>query len=187
MENTQQSKRLAVATLAGGCFWCMEAVFTELKGIKKVQPGYTGGSLPRPTYEEVCTGNTGHAEAIQITYDPRDISFQELLQVFFTVHDPTTLNRQGQDIGTQYRSAVFYHDEEQKEMAQQVIAQIDSSGLWNEPIVTEVTPLQEFFPAEDYHKDYFAKNPDKAYCQMTIAPKVAKLRAKFFAKLKTDE
>jgi peptide-methionine (S)-S-oxide reductase len=173
-----------IATLAGGCFWCVEAVFVELRGVEHVQSGYMGGQLPQPTYEDVCTGRTGHAEVIQVAFDPDVISFRELLEVFFTTHDPTTLNRQGADVGTQYRSAIFYHTPEQAETAQQVIAAFNAEKIWPDPIITEVTPVDTFYPAEGYHQDYFANNPQQPYCNAVIPPKLAKLRQKFAAKLK---
>lgn len=173
-----------IATLAGGCFWCLEAVFDELQGVEKVESGYAGGRVKNPTYREVCTGTTGHAEVVQITFDPQVITFKDLLKVFFTIHDPTTLNRQGADVGTQYRSAIYYHSPEQKAIAEEVIAEMTAAKLWDDPIVTEVTPLAEFYPAEEYHRDYYQRNPAQPYCQMVIAPKVAKSRKKFLDKLK---
>jgi peptide-methionine (S)-S-oxide reductase len=175
----------AVATLGGGCFWCLEAVFKELRGVERVVSGYAGGHVPYPTYEQVCTGRTGHAEVVQVTFDPRVISYRELLEVFFTIHDPTTPNRQGADVGPQYRSVIFYHSPEQKETAEQVIAELDAAQIWGAPIVTQVVPLEAFYPAEAYHQDYFARNPDRAYCQVVIAPKVAKVRQRYLAKLKS--
>jgi peptide-methionine (S)-S-oxide reductase len=175
-----------VVTLGGGCFWCTEAVFSELKGVEKVESGYSGGTVPNPTYRQVCTGNTGHAEVTQITYDPKVISFKELLKIFFTSHDPTTLNRQGADIGTQYRSIILYHNNEQKTVAEQVIREIESAGIWEKPIVTELKPFEEFYKAEDYHQEYFKQNPGQAYCQLVIAPKVAKLRKQYREKLKAS-
>ncbi|MBS1787753.1 MAG: peptide-methionine (S)-S-oxide reductase MsrA [Acidobacteria bacterium] len=173
-----------IATLAGGCFWCLEAVFVELRGVEKVVSGYMGGQTQNPTYKQVCYGNTGHAEVVQIAFDPQIITFKELLEVFFTIHDPTTLNRQGADMGTQYRSAIFYHSEEQRTITEQVIAEMTAAGIWRDPIVTEVTAAPEFYPAEDYHQDYFANNPYQPYCMAVVAPKVAKARQKFLAKLK---
>jgi len=172
------------ATLAGGCFWCLEAVFLELKGVERVESGYAGGHLPNPTYEQVCTGATGHAEVVQVTFDPAVISYGDLLRIFFTMHDPTTLNRQGADVGTQYRSAIFYHSPAQQAAAQAAIAEIAASGAWQGPIVTEVVPLDVFYPAEEYHRDYYRQNPRQGYCQFVIAPKVAKLRKEFFEKLR---
>ncbi len=173
-----------MATLAGGCFWCLEAIFSELRGVEKVVSGYSGGSVPNPSYREVCTGTTGHAETVQITFDPQIIAFRELLEVFFTIHDPTTLNRQGADVGTQYRSAIFYHTPEQGKIAQEVIAELEAAKIWDAPIVTEVTPLKAFYPAEDDHQEYFRRNPDQPYCWVVIEPKVAKFRKQFLAKLK---
>ena len=170
---------LATATFAGGCFWCTEAVYAELKGVKSVTSGYIGGAVPNPTYKDVCTGQTGHAEAIQIEYDPAVVSFQKLLEVFFATHDPTTLNRQGADVGTQYRSGIFYHDDEQKRVAEEVIMKLNQARVFPGPIVTEVTKATIFYPAEDYHQDYFAKNPYQPYCQAAAAPKVAKVRKVF--------
>lgn len=174
-----------IATIAGGCFWCTEAFFVDLKGVEKVVSGYTGGAIPKPTYEQVCNGTTGHAEGIQITFDPQVISFGDLLRIFFTVHDPTTKNRQGADVGTQYRSGVFYHSPEQQQAAQQVIAEIDAAHIWDDPIVTEVTPFTNFYPAEAYHQDYFARNPNQGYCRVVIAPKVTKFRNHYRELLKS--
>jgi peptide-methionine (S)-S-oxide reductase len=176
--------RREVATLAGGCFWCLEAVFQQLKGVEQVESGYAGGTVPNPSYEAVCTGTTGHAEVVQVTFDPDVISFRELLEVFFTIHDPTTLNRQGGDVGTQYRSAIFYHTPEQQQATEQVIAELAGQKLWDDPIVTEVTPLTTFYPAEEYHRDYYRRNPDQGYCRVVIAPKVAKARKLFLEKLR---
>lgn len=173
-----------VATLGGGCFWCMEAVFSELKGVEKVESGYSGGAVSNPTYQQVCTGRTGHAEVVQVTYDPKVISFKELLQIFFTIHDPTTPNRQGADVGTQYRSIILYHSKDQKAVAENVIKEIDSRGVWHRPIVTEIEPFTRFFRAEQYHQEYFRQNAGQAYCQLVIAPKVAKLRQHYREKLK---
>jgi peptide-methionine (S)-S-oxide reductase len=173
-----------IATLAGGCFWCLEAVYGELRGVKNVVSGYAGGRVSNPTYKQVCTGTTGHAEVVQVEFDPEVVSFKELLKVFFTIHDPTTLNRQGADVGTQYRSAIFTHTPEQKEVAEQLIAELGQSGLWDDPIVTEVSELDTFYPAEDYHQEYFANNPDQGYCRVVIAPKVAKFRKQYLARLK---
>ena len=173
-----------IATLAGGCFWCLEAVYDELRGVEQVESGYAGGTVPAPTYEQVCAGTTGHAEVVQITFDPQVISYRELLEVFFTIHDPTTLNRQGADVGTQYRSAIFYHSPEQRETAAQVIAELNAARLWDAPIVTEVAPLTEFYPAEDYHQEYFQRNSQQPYCRAIIAPKVAKFRKQYLEQLK---
>lgn len=176
-----------IATFGSGCFWCSEAVFSELKGVEKVIPGYSGGSVPNPTYEQVCEDDTGHAEVAQITFDPSVISFRELLEVFFSTHDPTTLNRQGGDVGEQYRSVVFYQDEKQRKAAEEIMRELTSDGTFRNPIVTQVVPLKEFFPAEDYHRQYFKRNPGQAYCQVVIAPKLAKFRAHFEAKLKKPQ
>lgn len=173
-----------VATLAGGCFWCLEAVFLELRGVEKVVSGYSGGKVPNPTYEDVGSGRTGHAEVVQITFDPQVITYKDLLNVFFTIHDPTTLNQQGADIGTQYRSAIFYHSPEQKEFAEKTIADITAAKIWDNKIVTEVTKFDAFYRAEDYHQNYFQLNPDKAYCRIVIAPKVIKFRKQFLPMLK---
>lgn len=173
-----------VATLAGGCFWCLEAVYDDLRGVTDVVSGYSGGERANPTYQQVSSGATGHAEVVQVTFDPTVVSFQELLEVFFTIHDPTTPNRQGADIGPQYRSAVFYHTPEQKATAEQVITDLTAAKIWNAPIVTEVTPYEAFYPAEEYHQEYFQRNPYAGYCQVVIAPKVAKFRKKFLEKLK---
>lgn len=172
------------ATLAGGCFWCLEAVFEELNGVQSVASGYAGGHVPQPTYEQVCTGSTGHAEVVQVTFDPGTITYRDLLQVFFTIHDPTTLNRQGADTGTQYRSAIFTHSAEQRETAGAVIRELTAARLFSDPIVTEVAPLRAFYPAETYHADYFRRNPNQPYCRFVIEPKVAKARQRFLAKLK---
>jgi peptide-methionine (S)-S-oxide reductase len=180
--NSEPNKE--VATLAGGCFWCLEAVFNDLRGVEKAVSGYAGGGVPNPTYRAVCTGMTGHAEVVQITFDPQVVSFRELLEVFFTIHDPTTLNRQGADVGTQYRSAIFYHSREQAATATDVIAELTAAGVWDDPVVTELEPFTEFYPAEDYHQEYFANNSDQPYCRAVVAPKVAKFRQKFLAKLK---
>jgi peptide-methionine (S)-S-oxide reductase len=170
--------------LAGGCFWCLEAIYDELRGVEDVVSGYSGGNVPNPSYEMVCTGTTGHAEVVQITFDSKVISFKQILQVFFTIHDPTTLNRQGPDVGTQYRSAIFYHSPEQKATAEQLIAEFDASRVWDRPIVTKVTPFERFYPAETYHQEYFKRNPDQAYCRIVIAPKVAKFRKRYLDELK---
>ena len=165
------------ATLGGGCFWCLEAAFLDLKGVRSVVSGYAGGSLPHPTYQQVCTGTTGHAEVVQVTFDPEQLDYRTLLEVFFTVHDPTTLNRQGADVGTQYRSVVYWHDEAQRAAAEEVIARLTRDGVWSAPIVTELAALPEFYPAEDYHQNYYRQNAYQGYCQVVIAPKLAKLRA----------
>lgn len=173
----------ARATLAGGCFWCLEAVYLELKGVTGVQSGYAGGKRPNPTYEQVCSGATGHAEVVQVSYDPAIVSYKELLDVFFTIHDPTTLNRQGGDKGTQYRSAVFFESSEQERITKETIAEFAAAKVWDDPIVTEVAPLEKFWPAEEYHNDYFAQNPQNPYCAVVIAPKVSKARKLFLEKL----
>jgi len=175
---------LETATLAGGCFWCLDAVFKDLRGVERVESGYAGGGVPNPTYGQVCTGRTGHAEAVRITFDPRVISFQDLLEVFFTVHDPTTPDRQGADVGTQYRSAIFYHTLVQKTEAERVMAEFAEKKLWPAPIVTEITPFTTFYPAEDYHHDYYQKHPDQSYCRAVIAPKVAEFRREHVARIK---
>jgi peptide-methionine (S)-S-oxide reductase len=176
--------RVDTATLGGGCFWCLEAVFLELNGVKRVVSGYAGGQVANPTYEQVCTGRTGHAEVVQVTFDPAQVSFRDVLQVFFGIHDPTTLNRQGADVGTQYRSAIFYNSPEQGSIARAVIEEIEKAGIWDAPVVTEVVPLTEFYPAEQYHQDYFQRNPGQGYCRVVIAPKVAKFRKEHLARLK---
>lgn len=165
-----------IATIAEGCFWCLEAIFNEVDGIEKVVSGYTGGKTINPSYGEVCSGSTGHAEAVQLTFDAKSVSFKEILWIFFSIHDPTTLNRQGPDVGTQYRSAIFYHNEEQKAVAEQVIQELNTQNVWSDPIVTEVIPLHKYYAAEDYHQKYFEENQEQAYCQMVIAPKLAKFR-----------
>lgn len=176
--------RKEVATLAGGCFWCLEAVFDELEGVEDVVSGYSGGSVPNPTYKHVCTGDTGHAEVVQVTFNPDVISYRDLLRVFFTIHDPTTPNRQGADVGTQYRSAIFTHNETQEKVVEEVIAELNQAGIWDEPIVTEVVPLEAFYPAEEYHQEYFRRNPNQGYCRMVIAPKVTKFRKQYIERLK---
>ena len=173
------------ATLAGGCFWCLEAVYLNVRGVEKVESGYAGGRLANPTYEAVCGGQTGHAEVVQVTYDPSVISFRELLEIFFTIHDPTTLNRQGADVGTQYRSAIFYHSAGQKQDAEEMIATLTREQVFDSPIVTEIAPLERFYPAEEYHRDYYRRNPNQGYCRAVIAPKVSKLRKQWEKKLKT--
>ena len=173
-----------IATLAGGCFWCLEAVFDDLKGVESVESGYMGGKTANPSYEEVCSGETGHAEVVQIGFDPKVVSFKEILEVFFVIHDPTTLNRQGNDSGTQYRSAVFYHSTEQKAAAEQVIANLGAAKIYDDPIVTEVAPASKFYVAEDYHQEYFRRNPAQPYCAFVVRPKVAKFRKHFLEKLK---
>jgi peptide-methionine (S)-S-oxide reductase len=173
-----------IATLAGGCFWCLEAVYNQLKGVDSVESGYMGGHTANPSYEQVCEGGTGHAEVVRITYDPRLVGFRDLLDVFFVIHDPTTRNRQGNDVGTQYRSAIFYHSPEQKRIAEEALAALAQAGLWDGPVVTELAPAADFYVAEDYHQEYFQTNPYQPYCQFVVAPKVAKFRKKFFDRLK---
>lgn len=173
-----------IATLAGGCFWCLEAVYDGMKGVQSVESGYMGGRTPNPTYEQVCSGNSGHAEVVRVAFDPAAVSFRELLEVFFVIHDPTTLNRQGNDAGTQYRSAIFYHTPQQKADAEEVIARLNAEKLWSSAIVTEVAPAGAFHVAEGYHQEYFARNPYQPYCQAVVAPKVAKFRKYFLEKLK---
>ena len=173
-----------IATLAGGCFWCMEAVFDDLNGVLSVESGYSGGHVANPTYRQVCSEVTGHAEAVQLTFDSSVISYKDILNVFFAVHDPTTLNRQGNDVGSSYRSAIFYHSDEQKAIAQEVIRKLTAQKLWSDPIVTEVTKFDKFYIAEDYHQEYFANNADQPYCRVVVAPKVAKFRKQYFDRLK---
>jgi peptide-methionine (S)-S-oxide reductase len=180
----EQRQTLEMAVLGGGCFWCLEAVYDQLKGVISVESGYAGGSVPNPTYEAVCTGRTGHAEVVRITYDPRIVSFRDLLDVFFTIHDPTTLNRQGADVGTQYRSVIFYTTPEQRAVAEAAIAELEAAKVWRDPIVTEVKPLDAFYIAEDYHQEYFARNPNQGYCRVVIEPKVAKFRKQHLDRLK---
>jgi peptide-methionine (S)-S-oxide reductase len=177
------ARSLETATLAGGCFWCTEAVFSQLRGVTSVLPGYSGGTVSDPSYEQVCTGRTGHAEAVQVVFDPALLSYHDLLMVFFSTHDPTTLNRQGHDVGTQYRSAIFYHSPQQLRVAQEVVKEISANRLWQGTVVTELAPFQMFYPAEEYHRNYFARNPTRAYCQMVIEPKVAKFRKQFVERL----
>ncbi len=172
-----------IATLGGGCFWCLEAVYAELAGVERVVSGYAGGRVANPSYEQVCAGTTGHAEVVQIVFDPRAISYRELLEVFFTIHDPTTPNRQGHDVGTQYRSIILYHSPEQWAIAEQTIEQLGAARVWDAPIVTEIRPYTEFYPAEEYHQEYFRRNPQQPYCQVVVAPKVAKARKQFLEKL----
>lgn len=173
-----------VATLGGGCFWCLEAVYEELRGVEKVESGYSGGHVPNPTYREVCSETTGHAEVVQVTFDPAVVSYREILEVFFTIHDPTTLNRQGADVGESYRSAIFYHSDEQRRVAEEVISSLEAEGVWENPVVTQVAPFEEFYVAEDYHQEYFRNNGYQPYCQVVIAPKVAKFRKQYLEKLK---
>jgi peptide-methionine (S)-S-oxide reductase len=177
-------KLTEMATLGGGCFWCLEAVVEQLRGVERIESGYAGGSLPQPSYAQVCTGSTGHAEVVQVTFDPAVITYSEILDVFFAIHDPTTLNRQGADTGTQYRSVIFYHSPEQQRLAEQRLAQLNASGTWDRPLVTELLPFQAFYPAEDYHQGYYRGHPSQPYCQAVISPKVAKFRRQFAAKLR---
>ncbi len=183
-EKQTSAGKKEVATLAGGCFWCLEAVFDDLRGVEKVVSGYSGGQVAKPTYEQVVTGRTGHAEVVQFAFDPQVITFKELLEVFFTIHDPTTLNRQGNDIGPQYRSVIFHHSPEQKAIADKVMADVTAAKIWNNPIVTEVVKFEAFYRAEAYHQQYYERNPNQAYCRMVIEPKVIKFRKQFFSKLK---
>ena len=185
METSHSTPTLELATLAGGCFWCLEAVFDEMKGVHSVESGYMGGTVANPTYEQVCGGDTGHAEVVQLKFDPSVVSFAEILQVFFVIHDPTTRDRQGNDVGTQYRSAIFYHSPQQKAVAERVIADISAARLYRDAIVTEVVPASTFHVAERYHQEYFARNPSQPYCQYVVAPKVAKFRKHFLERLKT--
>ncbi|HKW04372.1 MAG TPA: peptide-methionine (S)-S-oxide reductase MsrA [Nitrososphaerales archaeon] len=178
------SQNFETATLGGGCFWCTEAIFSELKGVESVESGYSGGSVPNPSYEDVCAGETGHAEVVKVKFDPNVISYTDILRVFFSAHDPTTLNRQGADVGTQYRSVIFYHGEQQEQIAKQVMKEVNDSKIWSTPAVTEIVPFKAFYPAEEYHKDYFERNPRQPYCQVVIAPKVAKFRKHYFDRLK---
>ncbi|HEX8634123.1 MAG TPA: peptide-methionine (S)-S-oxide reductase MsrA [Pyrinomonadaceae bacterium] len=173
-----------IATLAGGCFWCLEAVFADLRGVERVVSGYAGGHVENPTYRAVCDGTTGHAEVVQITFDPQAVSYRELLEVFFTIHDPTTLNRQGGDVGTHYRSAIFYHSPAQRDAATEVVIALDAARVWDAPIVTEIVPFDVFYPADNYHQEYYLNNASQPYCRAVIAPKVAKFRQKFLEQLK---
>ena len=184
IDNMANGSAREVATLGGGCFWCLEAVYQELRGVEKVESGYSGGEVPNPTYRQVCSETTGHAEVVQVTFDPVEVSYKDILEVYFTIHDPTTLNRQGADVGTQYRSVIFYHDEEQKRIAEEVISDLEKERIWNSPIVTEVAPFDKFYVAEDYHQDYFRNNGFQPYCQVIIAPKVAKFRKQHLERLK---
>jgi peptide-methionine (S)-S-oxide reductase len=178
------SENIQVTTLGGGCFWCLEAVYDDLQGVLKVESGYSGGSVTNPSYEAVCSGRTGHAEVVQVTFDSSIVSFQEILKVFFAIHDPTTLNRQGADVGTQYRSVIFYQDDEQKDVAEELITRLELDQLWSQPVVTEVEPLETYYRAEEYHQEYFKNNPSQPYCQAVVSPKVAKFRKEFVSKLK---
>ncbi len=180
----KKDNNLQIATLGGGCFWCLEAIYNELDGVVQVESGYSGGTVANPSYREVCTGATGHAEVVQVTFDPQVISFNEILRVFFSIHDPTTLNRQGADVGTQYRSAIFYHSPEQKALAEQMIKELDAADIWNGSIVTEVTSFETFYRAENYHQEYYQRNLTQPYCQVVITPKIAKFRQEYFGRLK---
>jgi peptide-methionine (S)-S-oxide reductase len=186
MDSQAHDRHHEVATLGGGCFWCLEAVYDELQGVEAVESGYSGGTVPNPTYRQVCTGTTGHAEVVQVTFDPEQITYREILDVFFQIHDPTTLNRQGADVGTQYRSVIFYHDEEQKAIVHEMIGELEASGKWRDPIVTEVVPFEAFYEAEDYHQEYYQHNQDQAYCRLVIAPKLSKFRKVYLTQLKLD-
>ncbi|MCL4397102.1 peptide-methionine (S)-S-oxide reductase MsrA [Candidatus Parvarchaeota archaeon] len=180
------AEKLEVAVLAGGCFWCMEAIFKQIKGMEKVESGYSGGTVKDPSYEEVCTGKTGHAESVRLTFNPSIISYRQILKIFFTLHDPTSLNRQGNDVGSQYRSEIFYANEEQRKTAEDTIKELTEEKLWDKPIVTALEPLKEFYPAEKYHQDYYKKNPLNPYCFIVIRPKIAKLRKEYMELLKKD-
>ena len=173
-----------IAVLGGGCFWCLEAVFDRLAGVKSVESGYMGGTIDNPSYRQVCSGNTGHVEVVRVTFDPKELSYHDLLEVFFTIHDPTTLNRQGNDVGTQYRSVIFYNSDEQRQTAQQVISELNAARIWADPIVTTVEPAKTFFIAEDYHQEYYANNSSQPYCQFVVAPKVKKFQQKFAQRMK---
>jgi len=177
------SSELELATLGGGCFWCLEAVFEQLRGVKEVVSGYSGGTVPDPSYQQICGGRTGHAEVVQVAFDPHVLSYRDILEVYFDIHDPTTLNRQGADVGPQYRSVIFYHDGDQKRIAERVIEELNQAGIWDRPIVTEVVPLETFYAAEPYHQEYFQRNPGQPYCRAVVAPKVAKLRRRHRPKL----
>lgn len=185
MSDTQADTSLERATLAGGCFWCLEAVYDQMKGVQSVESGYMGGANPNPSYEEVCTGRSGHAEVVQLILDPAVVTFREILEVFFVIHDPTTVNQQGNDVGTQYRSAIFYHSIEQRKVAEELIAELTNNKVYHRPIVTEVVPATQFYVAEDYHQEYFARNPFQPYCSYVVGPKLAKFRTSFAAKLKS--
>ena len=184
MSALPDSSTTETAVLGGGCFWCLEAVFDDLEGVRSVESGYAGGARPNPSYEDVCTGRTGHAEVVRVTFDPTIVSFRDLLRVFFTIHDPTTRDRQGNDVGPQYRSAIFVHSPEQRRVAEETIAELERDGVWEAPIVTELVPLAKFHPAESYHQDYFRKNPAQSYCRVVVAPKVAKVRRQYADRLR---
>jgi len=181
-----EAKRIEVATLGGGCFWCLEAVYERVEGVTGVRSGYAGGDKPVPTYQEVCSGRTGHAEVVEVTFDPDVISYREILEIFFAIHDPTTLDRQGADVGTQYRSAIFHHSEAQRTVAREVVRELEAEAVFDAPIVTEIVPLDTFWPGEDYHQEYFRRNPYQPYCQVVVAPKVAKFRQRFAHRLRQD-
>ncbi len=185
MSSASRPSGLELATLGGGCFWCLEAAFEQVRGVDKVESGYTGGHTDRPTYHEVCGGDTGHAEVVQVSFNPKVIAYRELLEIFFAIHDPTTLNRQGADVGTQYRSIIFCHSPEQQAAAEKMIAELNAAGIWSAPIVTTLAPLERFYKAEEYHQGYYRQNGSQPYCQAVVAPKVAKLRKHFLAKLKS--
>jgi peptide-methionine (S)-S-oxide reductase len=185
MTTPTHTSQAETATLGGGCFWCLEAVFEQLRGVSRVESGYAGGTVASPSYGQVCNGDTGHAEVVQVTFDPNVLSYREILEVFFAIHDPTTLNRQGADVGTQYRSVIFYHAPEQKKTAEAVIAELNAAGIWGRPLVTQLEPLTAFYGAEDYHQGYFRNNPAQGYCQAVVAPKVAKFRQHFAARLRS--
>ena len=183
--NNENTRKTEVATLGGGCFWCLEAIYADLNGVEKVVSGYAGGDKENPSYQEVSRGDSGHAEVVQVTYNPDEISYEDLLKIFFTIHDPTTLNRQGADIGPQYRSVIFFHNQEQRVTAEKVMAEIALEQIWADPIVTQLEPLSEFYIAEEYHQEYFKRNPNQGYCQVVIAPKVVKFRKAYADRLKT--
>ena len=184
MTEADRSSGLETATLAGGCFWCLEAVFEQLQGVESVESGYAGGHVDNPTYQQVCSGRTGHAEVVQVRFDPGTLSFGQLLGVFFSIHDPTTLNRQGADVGTQYRSAIFAHDDRQRALAEAFIGELETEGVFDDPVVTEVADLERFYPAEEYHREYYRRNPEQGYCRAVVGPKVAKFRQKYAHLLK---
>jgi peptide-methionine (S)-S-oxide reductase len=183
--NRQHLPDQEVATLGGGCFWCLQPIFEDINGVVRVVAGYSGGSLPNPTYQQVCSGTTGHAEVVQVTFDPKEISYREILEIFLAVHDPTTLNRQGADVGSQYRSVIFYRGDDQKQTAQRIVADVDAGGDWGGPAVTEVVPFEAFYRAEDYHQGYFAENPGQGYCRIVIEPKLLKFQQKYASRLKS--
>ena len=186
ISSEEKHQEREVATLGGGCFWCTEAVFKRIRGVEKVESGYSGGNVENPSYEQVSMGTTGHAEVVQVTFSPQVITYEEILEVFFATHNPTTLNRQGADVGTQYRSVIFYHTQQQRQTAEKMIQQLNSEGLWDAPIVTKVEPFKTFYEAEEYHKDYFRRHPEQAYCHIVIAPKIAKLQEHYMSKMKLE-